>query len=374
MSYLRPLLVALLLLACSGSDPAATSSEEGGGGGGETGSGGTPGRGGKGGTATGGAEMGGAPGGGGTTPAEGGAPGMGGASLPDGGGDDAVSPPDMPPVAPAVCPAGPFEAPKAGPSEGICPGFNVKYNWNEGPTWVPSQKAFFFSNFTIMQAGPGDMIKYDPAANKCEVFIAGNGCNGLAGTPDGKSIYAACQTPRALMKYDIATKMGTVLVDMVEGKKLDSPNDIALHSNGTIYFSNATFELGGRPQGLGTALLRVDPMGMVHVIAKGGINPLGLSPDQKRLYAMGGYWNVDDNGVPTTKAGGFTLGNDGIAIDCAGNVYTNSGAIIGPNNQRVGSFNGGTNQAFGGEDGKTLLVVGGKNMHIHKMNLPGLPQ
>jgi gluconolactonase len=176
------------------------------------------------------------------------------------------------------------------------------------------------------------------------------------------------------MKYDLATKKGTVLVDMVEGKKLDSPNDIAIHTNGTIYFSNTTFELAGRPMGLGPALMRIDPAGAISVIAKGGINPLGLSPDQKRLYAMGGYWDLDEMGVPGKKNGGFTLGADGIGIDCAGNVYIQSGAIVSPENQTIGHFPGGTNMAFGGEDGKTLLVVSGKEMHVVKMNLPGLPQ
>jgi gluconolactonase len=289
------------------------------------------------------------------------------------GGADLARPSDLSPAAQApLCPPGPFEAPKAGPSKDICGDFKVKYDWNEGPTWVASQKAFFFSNFMIMKAGPGDMIRYDPATDKCEVFIEGNGCNGLVIAPDG-GLLATCQTPRALMKYDLATKQGTVVVSMVEGKMLDSPNDVVVHRNGTIYFSNTTFELGGRPQGLGSALMRVDPQGVVSVIAKGGINPLGLSPDQKRLYAMGGYWDLDDAGVPVKKAGGFTLGNDGIALDCAGNVYTNGGAIISPQNQRVGNYPGGTNMAFGGEDGKTLLVVGGRGMHTVPMNVPGLP-
>ena len=52
---------------------------------------------------------------------------------------------------------------------------------------------------------------------------------------------------------DLTTKQSTVLVDMVEGKKLDSPNDVTTHRNGTIYFSNATYELGGRPAGAGRA-------------------------------------------------------------------------------------------------------------------------
>jgi gluconolactonase len=361
------LFLALGLAACGGGGSSAT----GGAGGTEEGTGGAP-------AGSGGSSTGGKTGSGGT----------GGVAAPDDAarGDTAPTPPspdggapdtgggapDTAPNTSAICPPGPFEAPKAGAKKNICPGFNVKYNWNEGPTWVPQQKAFFFSNFVIMASGPGDMIKYDPVTDKCEVFITGNGCNGLTATADGQ-ILATCQTPRALMRYDLTTKMGTVVVDMVEGKKLDSPNDLAVHSNGTIYFSNTTFELGGRPQGLGSALMRVDPMGMVTVIAKGGINPLGLSPDQKRLYAMGGYWDLDEQGVPLKKAGGFTLGGDGIAIDCAGNVYTNGGAIMSPANQRVGTFDGGTNQAFGGEDRKLLLVVGGKSMHTIQMNLPGLP-
>ena len=322
--------------------------------------------------------------GGATGGSAGGASGTGGAVIadaapitppPDAGASDQSTPP--PPDAASSstafhCPPGPYETAKAGASKNICPGFNVKYNWNEGPTWVASQKAFFFSNFVIGEAGPGDMIRYDPATDKCEVFIEGNGCNGLvADHQDG--LIATCQTPRALLRYDLTTKKSTVLVDMVEGKKLDSPNDVVIHANGTIYFSNTTFELAGRPQGLGPALMRIDPAGMLTVIAKGGINPLGLSPDGKRLYAMGGYWDLDDQGAPVKKGGGFTLGNDGIALDCAGNVYTNGGAIISPQNARIGNYPGGTNMAFGGEDGKTLLVVGGKNMHAVQMNLPGLP-
>lgn len=362
------LLAGLLLVACgqSAAPPSTTGGAgEGGSGGGEAGSGGSGDAGGKAGS--------------------GGTAGTGMPATPDAGAPDMAPPaedaaptpevggsPDMAPAVAARCPAGPFEAPKAGDRKNICPGFNVKYNWNEGPTWVPSQKAFFFSNFVVGASGPGDMIKYDPATDKCEVFIVGVGCNGLVGAPDG-TIIAACHTPRALMRYDLSTKKGTVLVEMVEGKRLDSPNDVVIHDNGTIYFSNATYELGGRPAGLGTALLRIDPMGMVTVVARGGINPLGLSPDQKRLYAMGGYWDLDDQGVPVKKNNGFTLGGDGIAVDCGGNVYTNNGAIISPQNQRIGTYPGGTNMAFGGEDGKTLLVVGNRNMHTVQMNLPGIP-
>jgi gluconolactonase len=304
----------------------------------------------------------------------GGPPGDAAAALTDVAAAErpAVTPPAPAPSAAPICPPGPFEAPRAGERKPICAGFEVNYDWNEGPTWVASEKAFFFSNFVQRAPGPGDMIRYDPATDRCEVFIAGNGCNGLTPDRDG-GLLAACHTPRALLRYDLRTRRSAVVVDMVEGQMMDAPNDVVVHRNGTIYFSNTTFELADRPVGLGPALLRVDPAGLVQIIARGGINPLGLSPDGRRLYAMGGYWELDDQGVPLRRAGPFTLGSDGLAVDCAGNVYTQGGAIISPENQPIGRFPGGTNMAFGGLDGKTMLVVAGRAMYTVQMNLPGLP-
>jgi gluconolactonase len=271
------------------------------------------------------------------------------------------------------CPAGPFEAPKAGPSKDICGGL-TKYNWSEGPVWIASQNAFFFSNFVVMKAGPGNMLKYTPSTDKCELFIEGNGCNGLAVGPDG-SILAACQTPRALLRYDPVTKEKTVLLDKVEGKMLDSVNDIVVHSNGTIYFTNTTYELAGRPQGLGFAAVRIDPMGMVSVIARGMVNGIALSPDEKRLYIVYmGVYDLDELGVPLKKTGGFPLSNDGLAVDCAGNVYAADGSIHSPQGQSLGNFGHALNMAFGGPEGKTMLVVGrGQGARIVEMNVPGLP-
>ena len=57
---------------------------------------------------------------------------------------------------------------------------------------------------------------------------------------------------------------------MANGKMFDAPNDLISHSNGTIYFSNPLYELGGRPVGLGPAVVRIDPLGNTFVLATGG--------------------------------------------------------------------------------------------------------
>ena len=144
---------------------------------------------------------------------------------------------------------------------------------------------------------------------------------------------------------------------MVNGKLLDSPNDLIAHSNGHIYFSNTTYELGPRPAGLGTGLVRIDPVGNTSLIEAGGLNGVALSPDETKLYVVGkGVWTLDAMGVPGAKGGGGP-GGDGIAVDCAGNVSNN-----------------GTNSAFGGPDGKTLIVVGGGTAaKTIQMTVPGLP-
>ncbi len=253
------------------------------------------------------------------------------------------------------CPAPPYPAQTLGPATNICTGFTYNYGYNEGPTWVASQNAFFFSNFIQGSNLGGDIIKYT-LGGSCEVWLHEVGCNGLGVSPSG-NLLGACHGPRAIMEYDVQTKKGRVIAAMANGKQLDSPNDLIAHSNGTVYFSNTTYELGNRPKGLGEALVRIDPLGVVSVVETGGLNGVALSPDEKKLYVVGkGTWTLDDSGVPLQK-GAPTPGGDGIAVDCAGTVSNTA-----------------TNSAYGGPDGKTLIAVGGgTNAKIYTVTVPGLP-
>jgi hypothetical protein len=62
-----------------------------------------------------------------------------------------------------------------------------------------------------------------------------------------------------------------------------------------------------------------------------------------------------------------------MAVDCAGNIYA-SRRIFSPQGQDLGEWGAGTNLAFGGEDGKTLLVVGpNTTLRELRMTVPGLP-
>jgi gluconolactonase len=159
------------------------------------------------------------------------------------------------------------------------------------------------------------------------------------------------------MEYDVKTKVGRKVATMANGKMFDAPNDIIARSDGNVYFSNRTAENGNRGIGLGQALVRIDPMGVTSVIQMGALNGVALSPDETKLYVVGmGTWTLDASGVPGQK-GGPTPGGDGIAVDCADRISNN-----------------GTNSAYGGPDGKTLLVVGaGNRARTVAVTVPGIP-
>jgi gluconolactonase len=258
-----------------------------------------------------------------------------------------------------TCPDGPFPAQSMGAATQMCTGFHLNYDYNEGPTWIASENAFFFSNFVHSNPGGmagGDIVKV-PLTGPCEIWAHDVGTNGLAVSATG-NILGACHKTRSITEFNIKTKEARIVADMYMGQKFDSPNDLVSHSNGTIYFTNPTYELGGRPQGVGPAIFRIDPAGVVSLITKTGGQPngIGLSPDETKLYVVGGgVWNLDAMGVPTTKSNEGGPGGDGFATDCA-NRITNTG----------------TNSAYGGPDGKTLISVGG-GITTYKMTVPGLP-
>jgi sugar lactone lactonase YvrE len=253
----------------------------------------------------------------------------------------------------------------------VCSDFDLRYSWNEGPAWVKSQQAFFFTNFVIRSGSGGDIIKYTPGVG-CETFMTDIGCNGLTESADG-NLLAACHQSRSVVRIDLATKQVSTVVADYMGTMFDTPNDLVLHSNGTLYFTNANFELDGRPAGVGLAAFRLDPTGELSLIARGSCNGIALSPDEKKLYVLQlGMWDLDDDGVPSMQQSLFASG-DGMAVDCGGNLYA-SGVIYSPEGEQVGSLDSGTNLAFGGEDGKTVLVVGrGTPIRELRMNLPGPP-
>jgi gluconolactonase len=257
----------------------------------------------------------------------------------------------------------------------------------EGPVWV--KDALYFSDFVISGVFPSRIQKLD-ANGVMTTVIEDSGSNGLAVDAQG-NLVAATHKYKSLSRYTL-TGERTNVVDQFEGNVFNSPNDLAIAKDGTIYFTDPAYQTaaapGGQPK---TRVYRVATDGKVTVVDDTINNPNGiaLSLDEKTLYVEGGdaqgvlraYPIVD--GVP--QAGKDLLTGlsipDGMVLDCHGNIYITEHAskhvrVVTPEGQQIATINVDaniTNAAFGGEDGKTLFLTGAGAVWKLKLDVSGSP-
>ena len=174
-----------------------------------------------------------------------------------------------------------------------------------------------------------------------------------------------------------------MLAETHDGKKLNSPNDVVVKSDGTIWFTDPTYGLGKRKKEVpGNFVYRLDTATKkITVVAKGFDMPNGLafSPDESKLY-------VADSGKPKNirvfdvKADG-TLSEgkvfceigkgtpDGIRCDETGKLFSSAGdgvRVFATSGKLLGVIpvpEAPANLCFGGADGKTLFITARKSLY-----------
>jgi gluconolactonase len=258
----------------------------------------------------------------------------------------------------------------------------------EGPVWVPSQKALYFSDIGGTLSN-GRIQKYTPADGKIVVFVDNVGIGGLALDPQGMLV-AASHDKQRLSRFDPATGARTDVEggSMFMGKPFNQVNDVVVRSDGNMYFSDPTYQLAGR-QGQGVmAFYRLSPLGAVTRIAT-ATNPNGvaLSPDGLSLYlaTTGGgplqrFTLAADGSVMGAGSTFISSNSDGMGVDCGGNLYLSSGGlkVYSATGQMLGSIGGlssgfTTNSAFGGDDRQTLYITNSTALYQIKLGVPGFP-
>lgn len=252
----------------------------------------------------------------------------------------------------------------------------------------------------ILFSDIGDRImRFDPKTGKVSTFRDPSGrANGMIFLPDGRLVVAEGADRGGKRRVSVTGKDGSVktLADSFEGKRFNSPNDVAVDAKGRVYVSDPRY-VGDEPRELeDEAVYRIDGDGSVHRVETTATRPNGLavSPDGKTLY-------VSDNGpkrrallaVPLTPEGdakgkpkvlknfgngrgidGLTVSTDGRIVTAAGGgklsgvyVYETDGVPVG----FVGTPEPPTNVEFGGAEGKTLYVTAGKSLYRIETNLRG---
>ena len=271
------------------------------------------------------------------------------------------------------------------------------YEFLEGPTWLASEGTLLFSAWNFSDA-PNDKApppttilakKGDQWSNFGEKGQFGS--NGLAISPDGTHIVAALSDVQEVGRIGLSDRKRQPIATEFRGLRFNSPNDLVIRRDGTIYFTDPDYQRGSRSgQGELTGLYRINTRGDVSLVdaARKRPNGLTLSPDEKWLYvgsAEGKIFRyaVQANGdlsAPTVWAEpGYDV--DGLSRDCAGNIYASIHterylAIYAPSGQQIGKVDVPhkiTNVAFGDPDQKTIFITTAGHLYSIRGQLPGHP-
>jgi gluconolactonase len=265
----------------------------------------------------------------------------------------------------------------------------------EGPVWIGD--SLYFSEMTNSNMMPPARILKIAAGGTVSVFSTDSGSNGLAVDGSG-NVIAALHKDGSISQIALNGGAATPLVSMYMSKRFTSPNDLAIRSDGTIYFSDPSYQNSANPQGA-ERLYRVTPppTRTVSAIADAPSPPNGvtLSPDEKTLYVSANNAGLKKFTVMAdgslSAASDFVAGSggDGMAVDCAGDlfvagngatsvrVYSPAGALLTTIQLASGAGNT-TNVAFGGPDHKTLYITaqgteGQRGVYSIALSVPGFP-
>jgi len=290
-----------------------------------------------------------------------------------------------------ICPGGTYPAPTLGTATRV---YTTTGNGQfEGTVWY-SNSVLLFSNMATGSTNPivpSAVDRLTPSST-VEVLVADSGSNGMALDRDG-SLLACSHKVQGIVTIDTATSAVTMIVNTdSSGKHFNSPNDLTVRTDGTIYFTDPDYQLGStRTSETGIkGVYRVSPSRQVTLIdgTFGEPNGIALSPDESTLYVADMNANairkftVAADGTTSAKTNFATVTNpDGVAVDCAGNLYfaSNSGGkvvVLSPTGAQLGTIavaSGVTNLAFGGVDHKTLYISAGMSLYSVPMNVPGFP-
>lgn len=259
------------------------------------------------------------------------------------------------------------------------------HEFNEGPYWNPE-------GYLLFSDIPANRVYRWSEMEGLDVYLEPSGnSNGIEADVDGSILLAqhAGRVSRLTSNGNLE-----VIVESYNGQRLNSPNDLAVHSSGTIYFTDPPFGVSDEERELGfSGVYRISPDGELSVMYNEFEYPNGIdfSADESRLYVSDSgtgtimSFDVDENGIvssPQEFANVGAMGTgagaaDGMETDNAGNVYT-----TGPQGLIIFDENGNqlhlvefdeqiTNVGWGGEELNDLYITGSDHVYRYTMNATG---
>lgn len=262
----------------------------------------------------------------------------------------------------------------------------------EGPVWLPAASpmaalarlpgpALVFSDLQV-----GRLLWWTPTDHGIWREDSG-GANGNALDPAGRLV--TCEHGGRRVTRTEVDGTVTVLATHWQQRRLNSPNDVVVQSNGAVYFSDP-------PYGVQPEDREIDVQGVYRLASGGGepellagdfVKPNGLafSPDERLLYVAD-----TERGLVrsyTTPADGQALLHgrdlcqvprpDGLRLDVEGNLYVaalDGVQVFDRDGRRLATLElpeRPANLAFGGEDGRTLFICARTSLYACRTRLPG---
>jgi len=270
------------------------------------------------------------------------------------------------------------------------------HEWTEGPVWVPALQSVLYSdipNNAIYRWKEGEKasIWLKPSGFTGEISREGeSGSNGLILDTAGRLVLAQHgdrRIARLDAPWDAPKPNFSTLAGEFEGKRFNSPNDVAVRRNGDIYFTDPPY---GLKHGMEDPKKELDIQGVFRLTADGSVtlltdklsrpNGIAFSPDEKTLYVANSdqdqaiimAYDVVENGSLANGRVFFNSSGDGMAVDQKGNVYqTGPGGVlvISPNGTHLGTIltTQNTSNCTFGDDGSTLYITA--DMYLLRIRL-----
>ena len=260
--------------------------------------------------------------------------------------------------------------------------------WTEGPAYFPAHRCLIWSDIPNER-----MLRWNEVDGSVSIFRSpSNYANGNSVDRQGRLV--TCEHGGRRVTRTEHDGSITILADRYRGKRFNSPNDVVVKSDGSVWFTDPTYGIDSDYEGHraeaeqdGSHVYRIDPDGNVTRVADDFEKPNGLafSPDEKFLYVADSgathrpdgprhirRFNVGEDG---TLSGGTVFASltdglfDGFRVDTDGRVWTGAGTDVHcyePDGRLTGKIRIGetvSNLVFGGPKRNRLFICATSSLY-----------
>jgi gluconolactonase len=266
------------------------------------------------------------------------------------------------------------------------------FDWVEGPVWFGDAGCLLFSDIPNNR-----IVRWTPGEGISTYRTPSNYANGH--TRDRQGRLVSCEHGTRRVTRTEWDGQVTVIADSYQGKRLNSPNDVVVHSDGSIWFTDPHYGImtdyeGFRAeQELPCHVYRVDPDGTIAAVLTdfNGPNGLCFSPDETRLYVAdtGRMHQPDPQHIRMFAVDGQRLTGgavfhkiepgcaDGIRVDTDGNLWSSARDgvhCVAPDGHLMGRIlvpEVVSNLCFGGRAKQQLFITASTSLYAVSLNRSG---